>query len=338
MGRVLGILAKTTAFYVLVVLGATFAMYTLLWAAPGDLVDVFCPRGCNKDIREQLVKERGLDKALPVQYATWLFNASRLKLGTSASYRQGAPVKEILGRAVWKTANLVLGATLLTLLLAGLMVWRPASRLARLLSLAGRTPLFLLSFVPSYILAYWAVMASGRLPPLLVKWGLLSKKTLAYMKTIDFLPLGQQVSSEAPFFYIAVPVLVAIVLLAIGNNNLAEQTSGMRAEVEGLRRADFIRATTARGGRVWRHMLHNLLLPLIGFFTGRAILLLGTVVIIETVLNITGVGWLLWEAAKKRDTPVVLAIALFATIAACGLQMINDLALRLIDPRLREEG
>jgi ABC-type dipeptide/oligopeptide/nickel transport system permease component len=78
-----------------------------------------------------------------------------------------------------------------------------------------------------------------------------------------------------------------------------------------------------------------LLLPVTQFFSTRAILLLGTVVIIETIMNINGVGWLLWQAAEMRDTPVVLAIALFATVLASLLQMLNEIALKLIDPRLR---
>jgi len=193
-----------------------------------------------------------------------------------------------------------------------------------------------LSFAPLYILAYWAILASSRIPHWLASHGWLSRKTLSSWQDIDFIPLGQQVDSDASWIYWAIHFGVAMLLLAIGNSNLVEQASGLRAELEQLKKQDFMRAVRSRGASFRLHLLHNLLLPLTQFFTTRAIMLLGTVVIIETVLNINGIGWLLWQGMEFRDTPVVLAIALFATVLACFLQMLNEIALQLIDPRLRQ--
>jgi ABC-type dipeptide/oligopeptide/nickel transport system permease component len=336
MGRLVTTLLKTIGFYLLVILGATFVMYTLLWAAPGDLVDVLCPRGCTPEIRAQFRQEWRLDRPLWEQYGRWLYGATRFRFGTSVSLRQGAPVAMVLKPAIRKTTILVFGAALLTLVLALFMAWRPGTRWRRFLLRIFQYPFFFLSFTPLYILAYWAVMLTSRVPHWLVAQEWLSKKTLLALQEIDFLPFGQQVSDEASLFYLAIPFAVAILLLALGNNNLAEQASSLRAEIDQLKQKEFIQAVRARGASVTKHLLHNMLLPLTNFFTSRAILLLGTVVIIETVMNITGVGWLLWEATKKRDTPMVLAIALFATVVACLLQMLNEIALTLIDPRLRK--
>jgi ABC-type dipeptide/oligopeptide/nickel transport system permease component len=177
-------------------------------------------------------------------------------------------------------------------------------------------------------------MLTSRGPVWLVQRGWLDQRTLSRWRDIELFPLGQQVSEDAGWLGL-IPFFVAMVLLAIGNNNLVEQASSLRGEIDGLKRQDFMRAVRAKGASFWMHFLHNLLLPVTQFFGTRTVLLLGTVVIIETILNINGVGWLLWQATEMRDTPVVLAIALFATVLACFLQMINEIALKLIDPRLR---
>ena len=330
----LRVIGKTAFFYFLVILGATFAMYALLWAAPGDLTDVLCPKGCEPALRQEIAKTWGLDKPLWVQYGRWLGDAARFQFGTSVSLRQGKPVTELLAPAVLTTALMVLGSAFLTLLLAFLLCWRPLLRLRRWLVRLGQLPLMMFSFAPLYILAYWTIMLTSRGPVWLVQRGWLDQRTLSRWRDIELFPLGQQVSEDAGWLAL-IPFFVAMVLLAIGNNNLVEQASSLRGEIDGLKRQDFMRAVRAKGASFWMHFLHNLLLPVTQFFGTRTVLLLGTVVIIETILNINGVGWLLWQATEMRDTPVVLAIALFATVLACFLQMINEIALKLIDPRLR---
>ncbi len=337
MSNAIRIIFKTVVFYFFVVIGATFIMFTLLWAAPGDLRDVLCPKGCDAELQAELAKQWGLNEPLWKQYGHWLGKAAHFEFGKSVSMRQGAPVAEILKPAIKLTSFLVLGAAFLSLLLSFFLAWRPIRRSARWLLSVFQYPWIFFSFAPLYILAYWMVMATSRFPVWLVHHGYLSMKTLQYWRDIDFIPFGQQVDMDAGWIYFAIHFFVAMLLLALGNNNLVEQASGLRAELEFLKKQDFMKAVRARGASFTKHLLYNLLLPLTQFFTARAVLLLGTVVIIETVLNINGIGWLLWQGMEKRDTPVVLAIALFATVLACFLQMLNEIALKLIDPRLRKD-
>ena len=338
MSDAIRIIFKTVAFYFFVVIGATFIMFTLLWAAPGDLRDVLCPKGCDAQLQAELAEQWGLDLPLWKQYGHWLVKASKFEFGKSVSMRQGAPVAEILKPAIRLTSLLVVGAAFLSLLLSFFLSWRPIRRWARWLLHIFQYPWVFFSFAPLYILAYWVVMATSRIPNWLAVHGWFSIKTLQYWKDIDFIPFGQQVDFDANWLYFAIHFGVAMLLLAVGNNNLVEQSSALRAELEFLKKQDFMRAVRARGASFSKHLFYNLMLPLTQFFTARAILLLGTVVIIETVLNINGIGWLLWQGMEKRDTPVVLAIALFATVLACFLQMLNEIALKLIDPRLRKES
>ncbi len=331
-------LVKTVIFYILVILGATFVMYLLLWAAPGDLRDVLCPKGCSQERLDEIAREWNLDKPFIVQYSLWLKRAIKFDFGKSVSLSQGAPIGEMLGRAALLTSLLVLGASLLTLLLSFFLCWRPVYRPLRYLARLGQYPLSVLSFFPLYVLAYFLVIASSRIPHWLVQKGWLSPKTLGHWLDIDFIPFGQELewTQELGWLFL-IPFVLSMVLLAIGNNNLVEQASALEAELNHIKNQDFMRAVFSRGASPLRHLAYNLLIPLTQFFTARAILLLGTVVIIESIMGITGIGWLLWEATKLRDTPVVLAIALFATILSSVLQMINEIVLKVIDPRLRKD-
>lgn len=339
MSAVFRMIGKTVLFYGLVILGATFVMYTLLWAAPGDLRDVLCPKGCSAERKAEIAKEWGLEQPLLVQYGRWLSKAVRFDFGYSVSFSQGAPIAGLLRRASLLTSALVFGAAILTLLLAFFLVWRPVQRWLRWIARLGQIPLSLLSFVPLYILAYWLVMASGRLPLWLTEVGWLSTQTRQHWLNIGLLPFGQELEWTAELGWLfLVPFFLSMLLLALGNNNLVEQSSGVRAEWEHIKQQHFMRAVRARGASWWYHLLVNMMLPTTQFFTTRAILLLGTVVIIESIMGITGIGWLLWEATQRRDTPLVLAIALFATVLSCLLQMLNEIALQLIDPRLRKDG
>lgn len=337
MGEVLRVISKTVLFYCLVILGATFLMYTLLWSAPGTIVDVLCAGRCTKEDRVSLQKEWNLNKPLPVQYGLWLGRSARFKFGTSATIRQGQPINKMLRPAIKRTTALVLGAALLTLLFSFFLAWRPIHPFRRWVLKFGQLPLVVLSFAPLYVLAYWVVQLTTRMPPWLVKKGFLAKKTLYKLQDIDFLPFANQLNDDVKWYFLGTKLLVAMILLAIGNSNLVEQLSGFRTELNELKEQHFMRAVRARGASFTLHLMHNLLLPLVQFFSTRAVLLLGTVVIVEKVLNINGVGFLLWQATEQRDTPVVLAIALFATVLACLLQMCNEIALQLIDPRLRKK-
>ncbi len=338
MNAAIRIVGKTVLFYSLVILGATFVMYTLLWAAPGDLRDVLCPKGCSQERKAEIAKEWGLNQPLLVQYGRWLSKVARFNFGTSVSFSQGAPISTILKRASLLSSGLVFGAALLSVLLSFFMIWRPIRWWTRGLARLGQVPLAIFSFVPLYILAYWLVMASGRLPLWLTESGWISSSVRNHWIDIGLLPFGQELEWTAELGWLFfVPFFLSMLLLAIGNNNLVEQTSGVRAEFDQLKQQHFMRAVRARGSSWMGHLMYNMLLPLTQFFTTRAILLLGTVVIIESIMGITGIGWLLWEATKRRDTPLVLAIALFATALSCLLQMLNEIALQLIDPRLRKE-
>ncbi len=212
MGEVLRVISKTVAFYCLVILGATFLMYTLLWSAPGNIVDVLCAGRCDKKDRQKLAKDWNLDKPLIVQYGSWLSRSARLRFGTSATIRYGKPISEMLRPSIKRTTALVLGSALLTLLFSFFLAWRPIHPLRRWGLRFGQLPLVILSFAPLYVLAYWTVQLTTRVPAWMVKKGFLAQKTLSHLQDIGFLSFADQLNSDAKWYFLSIKLLVACAL------------------------------------------------------------------------------------------------------------------------------
>jgi peptide/nickel transport system permease protein len=103
---------------------------------------------------------------------------------------------------------------------------------------------------------------------------------------------------------------------------------------------DYTRTARAKGateGRVaWRHAFPNALPPLltqIGLDLG---LLLGGVVVVEAVFSWPGIGKLALDAVHSEDLPLLMGTVLFATVCIVVMNIVVDVAIAVIDPRVRQ--
>lgn len=111
-------------------------------------------------------------------------------------------------------------------------------------------------------------------------------------------------------------------------NNLMENLS-----------ADYIRTAIAKGlpfkDAVRKHAMQNSLIPLASHFGNSLLFFLTGSFLIEVVFNIDGIGLLGYEAIMERDYPVVMAIvALNAALLLVG-NIVSDICVALVDPRVR---
>jgi peptide/nickel transport system permease protein len=128
---------------------------------------------------------------------------------------------------------------------------------------------------------------------------------------------------------------LSIVLVSLGWWFLS-----MRSLITGLRGEDYILLAEAKGlpdqRILWRYAFRNALLPQV---TGLA-LSLGTVVggalITEVIFAYPGVGWLIYNAIKGLDFPVIQGSVLLLIVAVASANLVIDLAYPLIDPRIRQ--
>lgn len=265
----------------------------------------------------------GLDQPLWVQYLRYLGDLARLDFGVSITRFPSRVADMILIALPW-TIALVSVATLIAFvigtLLGALLAWPKAPRSIQALT----TPLLVLSAVPFYLLGLVLVYLfafSTRLLPLGGGYTIGTTPSLSVAFLLDALR------------HSILPAL-SIVLASLGSWALSMR--GMMITVQG---EDYMTLAEAKGlkeRRVFlRYGLRNAILPQ----TTSLALALGHIVsgsvLVEVVFAYPGVGTLLYQAIRTFDYFIIYGVV-FMLIVALGLAtLVLDLALPLLDPRIR---
>jgi peptide/nickel transport system permease protein len=105
---------------------------------------------------------------------------------------------------------------------------------------------------------------------------------------------------------------------------------------------DYVRTARAAGSS-WRqvlarHVLRNSLLPVITLAGLSLPRILGGAVVVESLFNIQGMGWQVWQAAQKHDFPVLLGFILVIGAGAVIGSLLADIGYLIADPRIRRTG
>jgi peptide/nickel transport system permease protein len=112
-----------------------------------------------------------------------------------------------------------------------------------------------------------------------------------------------------------------------------------RSAVLEVRGEDFVRTAKSKGllpqTIYTKHVLRNVAIPLVSVIGVQFGYMLGGSIIIETVFAWPGIGQLLEQAIGWRDYPLVMAIAVFTSLAVLGINLLTDVAYAVIDPRIR---
>jgi peptide/nickel transport system permease protein len=103
--------------------------------------------------------------------------------------------------------------------------------------------------------------------------------------------------------------------------------------------SDYIRTARAKGLRpmtvLFKHALRNAIIPVVSLTAVQFGFMLGGSIVIETIFNINGLGFLAWESIQRADLPVMQAIVLVLSIFYILLTFVSDLVNAFLDPRIR---
>ena len=281
---------------------------------PGDAATIQAGEKARPEDVQNLRHQMGLDRPWLVRYVEFVSNAARFDFGRS--YLGSKPeVSKIIGKALPMTLKIALLAILLAAAIgiflgtiAGVYQNKAQDRAVLTLSTLGVT-------VPNFVLA-----------PVLVYF---------FANRLDMLPQTWEVQLRGPeFYYLILPVVI------LSARPMASLTRLTRASVSDTLQQEFVRLATAKGvppkRLVFRHVLRNALLPVItAIGTSFGFLLTGSF-IIERAFLIPGLGSEAIDAILKRDTPVIQATVLVAGGLFILINLIVDLILPLLDPRIRE--
>lgn len=303
--------------------------FLLVRAAPGDATAFLIPPGATASDEALLRTRLGLDAALPVQYARWLGSVVSGDLGESFTLHR--PVAEVLADAL--PVSLVLGGlSLLLTFVVGISIGmiqglRRGTRTDTVLTVLTTS----LYAAPTFwlALALIAVFTYGA-----SRWGFPHALRLPAFGMTN--PAGQYSGWAAVVDVARHAILPVFVLASVGAAGIARYARSSVADVAAM---DFVRTARAKGAARravnFRHILKNVLPPMIVLLALTIPGLVAGSVFVETVFAWPGMGRLMLTAILSRDYPVVMG----ATLLYAGLVIVSnlaaDLALPLADPRRR---
>lgn len=290
---------------VLVVLGAVIISFALINLS-GNAVDAL-GTSLDPSTRAQLLSEYGLDRPLPERFGAYLVGAMHGDFGQSF-------------RGTDSARGLVLNALPYTLLLVSISL---------VVACAVALPVALHSVLRRQSMADRLVRRGFMLMQGLPEFFIALLLVLVFAVNLGWLPsvgISGASSYVLPVIALSLPLLSTLTRL-------------VRSQLLTVLGMDFVTALQARGisgGRiVLRHALRNALPPLITYLALQVGWLLGGTLIVEVVFGIPGIGQLAVSAAQQRDLNVVAAVVVIAASAYVVLNLVADLLVFMVDPRIR---
>jgi peptide/nickel transport system permease protein len=306
----------------LITLGVSMLTFTLLELAPGEFFDdLKLDTTVAAGTVESLRQSHGLTATPPVRFAQWLGSVARGDFGLSLAHR--APVAPLLWERARNTLVLTVPALFITWLIAlPVGLWAARNR--------GRLLDRLCTGATSTLLA---------LPDLLIGLFML----LVALETGLF-PTGGMFSPGATDRDLGGRALdlarhAVLPLLAIVVSTLPMILRHVRASAIEATHAPAVRSARGHGIRGWRLDLRYVLTiaanPLISLGGLSIAGLLSASLLIEVVMSWPGLGPLIVDALLARDVHVVLGASMLATVFLIGGNLLADLTLFAVDPRIR---
>jgi peptide/nickel transport system permease protein len=308
-------IARRVAAVIPVLLVVALIVFLMLRLTPGDPAAVIGGDSATSADLAQIRQSLGLDRPIAAQFFIWIGNMLAGNFGESFFYKR--PVSMLIADRIEPTIALTIStitlATLIAVPLGTLAAYRQGSWLDR-----GVMAFSVLSFsVPVFVTGYCLI------------W-LLSVK-------LGWFPVQGYQSISAGFGgFIHRLILPTVSLATIYIALIARMT---RTSVLEVLNEDYVRTARAKGlpelKVVLGHALRNAAVPIVTVIGVGIALLIGGVVVTETVFNIPGLGRLTVDAVLARDYPTVQAVIMLFSVAYVLINLGIDLLYTVLDPRIR---
>ena len=308
-------LARRLLATIPVLLVVAVLVFLLLRLTPGDPAAILAGDAASTEQIARIRASLGLDRPILVQFGIWFGNLLSGDLGESFYYKQR--VTDLIGQRLEPTVSLaaftILIAVLVSVPLGVAAAWRFGGWFDRMLMgfsvLGFSVPVFVLA----YILIWFVSLKLGLLP------------VQGYQRLADgFWPY---------FRHLILPsVTLSVIYIAL----IARVTRASVLEALG---EDYIRTARAKGLAelrvVVRHALANAAVPIVTVIGIGVALLIGGVVVTESVYAIPGLGRLTVDAVLARDFPTIQGVILFFSFVYVLVNLLVDLSYVFLDPRIR---
>ncbi len=324
--QVLQSFAIRAGYAVILLIAVLVLNFSMMHLAPGDVADTISQSmgGADQELLDQIRADYGLDQPFIVQLGRYIGGVLQFDLGFSFFYNQ--PVTELILQRLPATLLLVITAQLLALLIGVVMG-----------VISARKPNGILSHFVTFLALF------GYAAP--VFWtGILL--LIAFSLKVQWFPVAgmRDVTIEGGFWLQFVDVVRHMVLpvVTLGSLFLALYSRLARATMMETLGSDFVRTAKAKGLSpnqvVYKHALKNSLSPVITLAGLQFSAVISGAVLVEAVFSWPGLGTLAFQSIIARDTPTILGILFFSALVVIVGNLLTDLALRLVDPRVGGKG
>jgi peptide/nickel transport system permease protein len=292
---------------VFVLLGVVMISFIITNLVPADPARMIAGRRATVQTVENIRTQLGLDQPLYIQFGRYVGRLAQGDLGRS--YQQRTEVATLLWSRLGATLQLTLGAIFFELLLglpAGVLAsLRPGALTDRTIMFLSFTavsaPQFALGLILLYLFSY--------------QWGLF--------------PLG----GYGTLAHLVLPALT------LGLSGAGWYARVMRSSMIDVLNSDYVRTGTAKGlprfRVITKHATRNALMPVVAMVGLDIGLLMGGVVVVESVFGWPGIGQLAWQAIQLIDIPVIMGVVLLTAAFIILGNLLADLVYPLVDPRVR---
>ncbi|MCH8997457.1 MAG: ABC transporter permease [Proteobacteria bacterium] len=290
-------------------------VFLMLRLSPGDPAAVIAGDYASPGDIERIREALGLNEPIAVQFGIWIWTLMRGDLGISIF--TDLPVTHLIRQRVEPTIMLSLTTIVFSILVAVPMgvvaAWKSNTWIDRgimIFAVAGFS-------IPVFVLGYMLIWQFS----LNLQW----LPVQGYTSPFD--DLGRFL------WHITLPTItLSMIYIAL----IARIT---RASVLDVLEEDYIRTARAKGQTEAKvligHALRNAAVPIVTVIGLGVALLIGGVVITESVYNVPGLGRLVVDAILKRDYPIIQGLILMFSLVYIVVNLVIDIAYTLLDPRIR---
>jgi peptide/nickel transport system permease protein len=290
-------------------------VFSLIHIAPGDPAAIIAGDNVTPKQIAEIRARLGLDEPLWRQFALWITNLTQGDLGTSIF--SGRPVTALIAQRAEPTIALATTTLIVAISIAitagVLAAWKVGTWIDRGVMLFAVMGFSVPVFVVGYGLVYVFSMQ------------------LMWLPVQGYAPIAD---GFVPFIRHLILPSVALGLAYVALIARITRTSMLEVLAE-----DYIRTADAKGvatrPKLMRHALKNAAVPIATVIGIGVALLIGGVVITESVFNIPGIGRLTVDAILKRDYPIIQGIILVFSGIYVLINLAVDMLYTVLDPRIR---
>ena len=297
---------KRLAMLIPVLIGVTFVVYFILSLSPGDTAAMIAGESADAETIEATRKDLGLDQPVIVQYGKYMLNLLHGDMGKS--YKTKRDVFPTIMAAFPNTAKLAFWSILVAVAIALPIGIISATRQYSAIDNVGMVAALLGVATPNFWLGLMLI--------------------IVFSLNLGWLPSGGMGSWKNY-------IMPAITL---GTGDAALICRMTRSSMLEVIRQDYIRTAKAKGASPRRvtygHALRNALLPVVTVIGTNFGFALGGSIVLEQVFTIPGLGQLMINAIRQKDTPIVMGAVMTTAIFASLINLLVDIVYTYIDPRL----